>query len=279
MLALVHARHDDVAALDVAHVLRRRRAVDRVAHALDPRPGDVDDRLRGHLGRRRAVPASVTRQKGPPASRSRRAATSLVRTRTSAPRARASITLSNDEPRIVDARVGIDEALAELRLQARAPRRSRGRRRTIPAASRAGRGGRTGRGPRASSTPGAGAARAAARTPAARRCAAPGAARPRARRAIRGPAGTRTARGSASPPWISFVLHCEVAAARSPCSTSSTLRPRPAASRAMPAPLMPAPTTRRSNCGGRRTWRRDGWCLPPILTQRPAGSGGGARLR
>ena len=33
---------------------------------------------------------------------------------------------------------------------------------------------------------------------------------------------------------MSFVLHCDVAEAMSPCSTSSTLRPRPAASRAMP---------------------------------------------
>src|SRR4051795_9774737 len=38
----------------------------------------------------------------------------------------------------------------------------------------------------------------------------------------------------------------EVALARSSFSTSSTLRPRPAASRAMPAPLMPPPMTRRS---------------------------------
>src|SRR3954466_10448739 len=38
----------------------------------------------------------------------------------------------------------------------------------------------------------------------------------------------------------------EVALARSSFSASSTLRPRPAASRAMPAPLMPPPMTRRS---------------------------------
>src|SRR5688572_11588267 len=45
---------------------------------------------------------------------------------------------------------------------------------------------------------------------------------------------------------MSFELHELVAPARSPCSTSRTLRPRPAASRAMPQPLMPPPTTRRS---------------------------------
>src|SRR3954465_7906593 len=38
----------------------------------------------------------------------------------------------------------------------------------------------------------------------------------------------------------------EVAAPRSPFSTRTTDRPRPAASRAMPAPLMPPPMTRRS---------------------------------
>src|ERR1700731_2127180 len=35
----------------------------------------------------------------------------------------------------------------------------------------------------------------------------------------------------------------EVAAARSPFSTNRTERPRPAASRAIPTPLMPPPTT------------------------------------
>ena len=40
--------------------------------------------------------------------------------------------------------------------------------------------------------------------------------------------------------------HDEVAAARSSFSTSNTDNPRPAASRAMPAPLMPPPIIRRS---------------------------------
>src|SRR4029077_6354936 len=45
---------------------------------------------------------------------------------------------------------------------------------------------------------------------------------------------------------MSLVLAEEVALARSARATSSTLSPRPAASRAMPTPLMPPPTTRRS---------------------------------
>src|SRR5690242_9121185 len=45
---------------------------------------------------------------------------------------------------------------------------------------------------------------------------------------------------------MSLELHELVAEARSPCSTSVTDSPRPAASRAMPAPLMPPPMTRRS---------------------------------
>src|SRR6478735_4427243 len=45
---------------------------------------------------------------------------------------------------------------------------------------------------------------------------------------------------------MSFELHWLVAAAMSSFSTSVTLRPRPAASRAMPQPLMPPPMMRMS---------------------------------
>src|ERR1700760_505710 len=45
---------------------------------------------------------------------------------------------------------------------------------------------------------------------------------------------------------MSLVLAEEVCAARSSCSHRMTERPRPAASRAMPQPLMPPPTTSRS---------------------------------
>src|SRR3954468_287946 len=49
---------------------------------------------------------------------------------------------------------------------------------------------------------------------------------------------------------MSLELQELVAAARSSRSTSITLSPRPAASRAMPAPLMPPPTTSRSMTPG-----------------------------
>src|SRR5688572_11241137 len=45
---------------------------------------------------------------------------------------------------------------------------------------------------------------------------------------------------------MSFELHWLVAEARSSCSTRKTRSPRPAASRAMPAPLIPPPMIRRS---------------------------------
>src|SRR5580704_7367334 len=45
---------------------------------------------------------------------------------------------------------------------------------------------------------------------------------------------------------MSLVLADEVCAARSSCSHSITDSPRPAASRAMPQPLIPPPTTSRS---------------------------------
>src|ERR1700730_16488979 len=51
---------------------------------------------------------------------------------------------------------------------------------------------------------------------------------------------------------MSFVLAEEVCAPRSSFSHSATDRPRPAASRAMPAPLMPPPTISRSKLSGDR---------------------------
>ena len=199
MRAFVHARHDDVAALDVADALFRRRAVDRVAHPLDPRPGGVDEHLGRHLGRRARRRRAALRARTVRRHRARAA-----RTRASCGRGRRRSRkrrihhVAHDEPRVVDARVGIDEALAELGLESGAPRRAAtGRRRTSPAASRAV--------PRWSYRK-----RPARSIHAGRRCgscgstndsgstsAAPAAARPRARRAIRAPAGTRIARGSA----------------------------------------------------------------------------------
>ena len=69
---------------------------------------------------------------------------------------------------------------------------------------------------------------------------------PRARAALRAPAGTRRTRDSASPPWMSLVEAEDVAPARSPISPRKTLRPRPWASRAMPQPFTPPPITARS---------------------------------
>src|SRR5688572_14625225 len=51
---------------------------------------------------------------------------------------------------------------------------------------------------------------------------------------------------------MSLLLAELVAAPRSPCSASTTESPRPAASRAMPTPLMPPPTMRRSICTSTR---------------------------
>src|SRR5262249_21411831 len=48
------------------------------------------------------------------------------------------------------------------------------------------------------------------------------------------------------PPWMSLDDRLDVPDAKSDCSTSATRSPRNAASRAMPAPLMPPPMTRRS---------------------------------
>src|SRR6185437_7145147 len=60
---------------------------------------------------------------------------------------------------------------------------------------------------------------------------------------------------------MSFVLADEVWAARSSCSQSRTERPRPAASRAMPTPLMPPPTISKSyvpECRMARSYRDKG---------------------
>src|SRR6185312_8806630 len=64
-----------------------------------------------------------------------------------------------------------------------------------------------------------------------------------------------------SPPWMSLVLAEEVWAARSSCSQSRTESPRPAASRAIPAPLIPPPTIRTSyvpECCMSRSYRDPG---------------------
>src|SRR6478736_5401378 len=57
---------------------------------------------------------------------------------------------------------------------------------------------------------------------------------------------------------MSLVLHDEVCAAKSSFSSRTTRNPRPAASRAIPAPLMPPPTMARSNGGGAESVMRRG---------------------
>ena len=49
------------------------------------------------------------------------------------------------------------------------------------------------------------------------------------------------------PPWINFVDHDEVAPPILPLSERPTLKPLPAASLAMPAPLIPPPIINISN--------------------------------
>src|SRR5882672_10380394 len=73
---------------------------------------------------------------------------------------------------------------------------------------------------------------------------------------------------------MSFELHELVAEARSPCSTSVTASPRPAASRAMPAPLMPPPMMRRSiTAPPPRALRKPAPFVPPEQPDRGLGVG------
>ena len=67
-----------------------------------------------------------------------------------------------------------------------------------------------------------------------------------------------------NPPWNSLVEAEEVAEARSFISARVTLRPRPAASRAMPQPLMPPPMMKRSWIGALSVmWRKPRLVWPP----------------
>src|SRR5258708_7010074 len=70
---------------------------------------------------------------------------------------------------------------------------------------------------------------------------------------------------------MSFELHELVAEARSPCSTSVTASPRPAASRAMPTPLIPPPITRTSIMPSRS--RKSAPFVPPEQPDRGLGVG------
>ncbi len=92
-------------------------AAQRVAHDLDPGPGDVDDRARRDLGRRTT------------GGRERRAPVVALAPRAGELRAHADVRaqlarrhlVGQHEPRVVDARVGVDESLVETVLQPGAP--------------------------------------------------------------------------------------------------------------------------------------------------------------
>ena len=93
---------------------------------LDPRPGGIDEHLRRHLGRRTrvrraALPATTGRR----ASRSRRADTERRADADVGFVERCVHDVAHDQTRVVDAGVGIDEALPELGLEPGAPRRAR----------------------------------------------------------------------------------------------------------------------------------------------------------
>ena len=192
-----------------------------------------------------AAGAIVARQCRPPA-RPRR---SGERVRITAPRSAASMRVEHDEPAVVDPAVGIGEAAREGRSCRGAPSGSvADRARAKPAGVRA---------PRqvvveeeaGADHPGRPQAR---RRAAARRSAA-------GRYAARCASSTSRSRQCLAHQPELVVLEIAQAAmdelarrrrgARSrdrSFSTSSTFRPRPAASRAMPTPLMPPPMTRRS---------------------------------
>ena len=245
MRLVVHARHDDVAALHVAHVLPRRRVAASLsstsfthgpAALTSARARDfARARLRASSQRRAPEPALAPRRREP------RAHADLGAARVRRHR------VEHDQPRIVDARVGVDEALAEARLQARRPSGS-------PASSTPNERGSVIAPPEAvvEEQPGADHPR-----------------RPQVRlvrqhererlddvrrersstsrsASASAPAGTRSARGSAGRRGSAWCSTTTWRRRGRRCSTSSTDRPRPAASRAIPAPLMPPPMTRRS---------------------------------
>ena len=117
MLLGVHVRHDDVATLDVPHALLPTRSADLVVHALDPRSGGIDQRPRAELG---LLASRILRRDTPKAIVSARRDERRARADVGAAFARADC-IDHDQPRVVDARVRVDESLAEAVLEARTP--------------------------------------------------------------------------------------------------------------------------------------------------------------
>ncbi len=117
MLLGVHARDDDVAALDVPHGRVGRHARHGFEHLRDPGSADVDNRLGANL-------LHVTRRVGQPRTPDAAVARRTVETRAGANfRALAARRHAgqHDQPRVVDACVGVDEAGAEPVLEAGTP--------------------------------------------------------------------------------------------------------------------------------------------------------------
>ena len=215
----VHARHHDVAALHVPDVLLRRRRAEQVADALDPRTGGVDHRPRAD--RRARAAGGLQRQR--PAVR--------VALRADQRRAHAHVGPGlarghrdgDDQPRVVHPRIGVDEAPGEPRLQPGAPlgvgqlhaerpgQRLAAAEVVVQEQARADH-------PRGAQV------RLVRQHERQRRArgAAPSAAPLRARRAIRGPGGTRSTRGSAARRGSAW---CSTATSRWRCRPSRPAAP------------------------------------------------------
>ena len=113
----MHLRHDDVAALDVTHVGLHRLRRDAVQHVLDPGPTRVHERARNDLfgfaiiGLQRCAPDAFD---------TTRTDESRAHANTRAQRLRVD-GIDDDEPRIVDARIGVDETATEPLLKTCTP--------------------------------------------------------------------------------------------------------------------------------------------------------------
>ena len=113
----MHLRHDDVAALDVTHVGLHRLRRDAVQHVLDPGPARVHERARNDLfgfaiiGLQRCAPdAFVTTGADEPCAHADTRAQRLC-----------VDGIDDDEPCVVDARIGVDETAVEPRLETCTP--------------------------------------------------------------------------------------------------------------------------------------------------------------
>jgi hypothetical protein len=113
----VHARDDDVAAFHVPDLGANRARADLFEQFLDPGAGGVDESAREHV---RTPPGAVDQGRAPQA---------VLATRRFEPRPHTDIgtelarsdRIEDDQSRVVDASVRVDESFAEAVLEARAP--------------------------------------------------------------------------------------------------------------------------------------------------------------